>query len=47
MIDSWFICFRTRPRSGVSVHVEGALIELPSLESFFERYLHDPRSLCL
>jgi hypothetical protein len=47
MISSWFICFRVRPAYGVSIHVEGALVELPSLEAFFRQYLADPRKLCL
>lgn len=47
LLDSWFVCFRTRPGQGITVHVEAALLELPSLEEFLRRYLADPRSLCL
>lgn len=47
MISSWFICFRVRPELGLSIHVEGALLELPSLEELFRQYLADPRVLCL
>ena len=47
MICSWFVCFRTRPGSGLSIHVEGPSLELPSLEAFFQRYLDDPHSLDL
>lgn len=47
LFSSWFICFRVRPNSQLTVHVEGALLELPSLEALFRRYLDDPRSLCL
>lgn len=47
LINSWFICFRVRPAAGVAVHVEGALLELPSLDAFFRQYLDDPHSLCI
>jgi hypothetical protein len=47
LLDSWFVCFRTRPGQGITVHVEAALLELPSLEEFLRRYLAEPRSLCL
>ena len=47
LIDSWFICFRVRPRSGLSIHVEGVPVELPTLETFFRWYLEDPDSPCL
>jgi len=46
-IHASFICFRMRPSSGLAIHVEQADLELPSLESFFRRYLDDPGSLDL
>jgi len=47
MICSSFICFRTRPGSGLSIHVEEARLELPSLEVFFRRWLEEPDDLSL
>lgn len=47
MINSWFVCFRVRPARGMTIHVEAALLELPSLTEFFRLYLEDRKTLCL
>jgi hypothetical protein len=47
MLSSWFISFRIRSNGQVSVYVQGASRELPSLEAFSEQYLGQPESLSL
>ena len=47
MLNAWGVFFRVRPGSGLSIYVEGAQLELPSLEAFFQLYLDDPDALCM
>jgi hypothetical protein len=47
LIHSWYVYLRRLGEERVGVWVEGAGIEFPSLESFFERYESDPGSLGL
>jgi hypothetical protein len=47
MLSSWFISFRVRSNGQVTVYVQGASLELPSLEAFFEQYLAQPELLSL
>lgn len=47
LIHSWYVYLRRLGEGQVGVWVEGAGVELPSLESFFERYETDPESLSL
>jgi hypothetical protein len=47
LINSWFVFLRRLGEGQIGVWVEGADLELSSLESFFERYERDPESLCL
>jgi hypothetical protein len=39
MIHSWFLWFRTRPSSGLSVFVEGSGEEHASFTAALERYV--------
>ena len=45
LINSWFVVLRRFDKGRVGVWVEGADLEFPSLEMFFERYEEDPESL--
>ena len=45
MLDAWFIWLRVRG-SAVTVFIDMAGLELPSLEALFDRYLTDPATLC-
>jgi hypothetical protein len=47
LINSWFVFLRRLGEGQVGVWVEGANLEFPNLESFFERYEKDPESLGL